>query len=178
VGKIVNAGPAKHLGGPRLGAPELLGDKHDRTNFNSGKAILDDWLRRRAGPSDGLSARTFVVCDGARVVGYYCLSAGGIIRADALKKLQRNMPDPLPVIILGRLAVDAKYQGQRIGPGLLKDAILRVINISREVGVRGILVHALDDDAAAFYDKYRFLPCPVDPRTMILPIETAISAIS
>jgi len=159
--------------GSRLRAPEPIQEGYDHSTFNSGRPILDDWLRKRAPQSEGLSARTFVVCDGQTVVGYYCIATGGIIRADAAKKAQRNMPDPIPVIILGRLAVDERYQGQGIGGGLLKDAIRRVINVSREVGVRAILVHALDDEAREFYLKYGFLPCPVDPRTLILPLETA-----
>jgi len=103
------------------------------------------------------------------------LATGGILRADAPKRLQRNAPDPLPVVIIGRLAVDQGWRKQGIGGGLLKDAIQRAMQVSRMVGVRGILVHALDDDAVAFYGKYGFLSCPVDPRTMILPLGTAMA---
>lgn len=128
--------------------------------------------------AEGLSARTFVVCDAGTVVGYYSLTMGGIIRAGLPNaRLRKNLPDPVPVAIIGRLAVDSRYRGQRIGAGLLKDALLRSINVSREIGCRAVLVHALSESAVAFYRKYGFLQCAIDPRTMVLPIETAIKGL-
>ena len=162
-------------GGLRLKAPEPLGADHDFTSFHCGKPILDDWLRRKARQSDGLSARTFVVAEGKAVAGYYSISAGAIGR-DGLPtaKLRRNQPDHVPVVIVARLGVDKQYQRRGIGSGLLKDAIFRALNISRQIGFRAILVHALDDEAVEFYRKYGFISCPVHPRTMILPLETAL----
>jgi len=173
MGKVIGE-PLKE-GSSHLRAPELLQDSHDYSSFASGKTILDDWLRRKAYKANGLSARTFVVCDGRKVVGYYSLHTGGIVR-DSLPtaKLRRNIPASVPVVIIGRLAVDHRYKGKGIGGGLLRDAILRALTVNREIGFRAILVHALDDEAVSFYSKYEFVPCAVDPRTMLLPIETAI----
>lgn len=163
-------------GGSPLRAPVLLQDDLDFSSFECGKSILDDWLRRKAYKANGLSARTFVVCAASTVIGYYSLHTGGIVR-DSLPtaKLRRNIPPSAPVVIIGRLAVDRRYQRQGIGGGLLRDAILRALTVNREIGFRAILVHALDDEAVAFYAKFGFLRCAIDPRTMVLPIETAIS---
>ena len=163
------------LGGSQLRAPELIQDDHDISLFDSGKPILDDWLRQKAYKADGRSARTFVVCDGRQVVGYYSLNTGGILRGYLPSaKLRQNLPEPVPVVIIGRLAVDRGYRSRGIGSGLLRDAILRALIVHREIGFRAILVHALDEEAVAFYAKYDFVPCAVDPRTMILPIEIAL----
>jgi GNAT superfamily N-acetyltransferase len=163
-------------GGPRLRAPEPIQQKHDCSSFRCGKPILDDWFRRKARQSEGLSARTFVVCEGQTVVGFYSISGGAILR-DALPtaKLRKNQPEHVPVVIVARLGVDQAHRRKGIGSGLLKDAILRAINISRQVGFRAVLVHALDDEAVEFYRKYGFIASPVHPRTMILPLETAMA---
>lgn len=119
-----------------------------------------------------------MVCAGSRVVGYYCLAAGSVIRTDLPSaKLRRNTPPQVPVIVIGRLAVDKQFQRRRIGAGMLKDAITRALKASRTIGVRAILVHAVDDAAAAFYRSYDFLPSPTDARTLLLPIETAAAAL-
>ena len=174
MGEII-AEPLRSGGSHRLKAPELIQDEHDASSFDSGKPILDDWLRRKAYKADGWSARTFVVCDGREVVGYYCLNTGGIFRGELpTAKLRRNLPQSVPVVLIGRLAVDQQYRGRGIGSGLLGDAVRRALTVHREIGFRAILVHALDDGAVAFYAKYDFVPCAVDPRTMILPIESAL----
>ena len=111
-------------------------------------------------------------------VGYYTLSAGGVFRASLpTAKSRRGMPNHVPVIIIGRLAVDLKHQGRGIAAGMLKEAILRSVDASRTIGVRGILVHAFDDTSIPFYAKYDFVPSPIDARTFILPIETAVDAL-
>jgi GNAT superfamily N-acetyltransferase len=163
--------------GPRLRAPERLTGRHDLSRFDCGDAGLNDWLKRRALKNEGESSRTYVVCAGDAVVGFYCLAAGAVIRAEAPKPLQRNMPEQVPVILIGRLAVDAAHQGQGIGAGLLKDALLRAIAIAEAIGVRAILVHALNGKAAAFYARYGFQPSPIDPQTLLLPMETAVAAL-
>lgn len=164
-------------GSPTLRPPVPIEEDHDYSTFSSGKTILDEWLTSKAYRSEGRSARTFVVCDGRKVVGYYSLATGEIVRGRLpTAKMRQNLPDPVPVIILARLAVDLRRQRQGIGAGLLKDAIERALALHREVGFRGLLVHALDDEAVAFYAKYDFVPCAtIDQRTLILPIETAIS---
>lgn len=118
---------------------------------------------------DGAS-RTFVICQSDRVVGYYALASGSVERLEAPGSIARNMPDPLPVIVLGRLAVDLSMQGQRLGSSLLKDALLRVLKISQDIGVRAVLVHAISEDAKRFYLAYGFQVSPIDAMTLMLPI--------
>ena len=154
-----------------LTSPAPLTAAHDLTDFDCGKSVLSDWLRSRAWKNEGRGgSRTYVVCDGNQVVGYYAIAAGAIARERAPSQLGRNMPDPLPVLLIARLAVDTRYQGKRIEAGLLKDALLRCLNASKEIGASAVLVHALDDDAVAFYLQYRFKPFPAEPRTLYLPI--------
>jgi len=122
--------------------------------------------------NEGRSSRCFVVCEDNSVVGYYCTAAGAVERGKLPKKFQRNLPESVPVVIIGRLAVDKRKQGKGIGPGLLKDALLRILNASREVGARAVLVHAIDNDVVPFYRNYGFLSFPTEARTLFLPLET------
>jgi GNAT superfamily N-acetyltransferase len=156
-----------------------LNDQHDVSEFACGETDLDAWLKRQARGSEGRSARTYVVAIGTRVVGYYCLAAGAVTRA-ALPRasLRRNQPDQVPVIVLGRLAVDGEYAGQGVGKALLGDALVRAAGAAEAIGVRAILVHAIDDEAAGFYRKFGFLPFPTNELTLALPLETAVRAIS
>src|SRR5690348_4037305 len=110
----------------RISAPQKLSSDHDLSQFDCGEAALDDWLRRRALQNEESGAsRTYVVCAGKRVVGYYALAVGAVAHVGAPGRVRRNMPDPVPVMVLGRLAVDQSAQGQNIGQSLLRDAILR-----------------------------------------------------
>lgn len=164
-----------------LTAPMPIGESHDVQGFSCGEVSLDDWLKRRARDAEGKSARTFVVCNGELVAGYYCLAAGGVDRDLAPKSLQRNMPSPLPVLVLGRLAVDSEYQGHGIGSALLQDAILRTFAVSQNAGTRALLVHALSDPAKQFYLSRGFVESPIDPLTVMLPmklIEATIAAMT
>ena len=111
-----------------------------------------------------------MICQSDRVVGYYALASGSVERLEAPGSIARNMPDPLPVIVLGRLAVDLSMQGQRFGSSLLKDALLRVLKISQDMGVRAVLVHAISEDAKRFYQAYGFQASPIDAMTLMLPI--------
>jgi GNAT superfamily N-acetyltransferase len=128
--------------------------------------------------AEGSSARTFVACAGSAVVGYCCLAAGAIAHESAPSKVRRNMPDPIPVILIGRLAVDSGWQGRGLGKALLKDAIVRSFHAGKTIGVRAILVHAIDREAAAFYERWDFLPSPIDARVLMLAIETARAALA
>jgi GNAT superfamily N-acetyltransferase len=110
-------------------------------------------------------------------VGYYCLATGAIAREQAPKPMGRNMPDPIPVIVLGRIAVDLAYQSKGIGSGLLKDAILRSLQVSEIVGVKAILVHALSEEAKRYDPARSFLVSPIHPMTLCLPIGTARKAL-
>lgn len=164
----------------RLKAPQQLGDAHDLATFDCGEAALNAWLtqRARSNERDGAS-RTFVVTDGPkRVVGYYCLSTGAVARVDAPGRVRRNMPDPIPVMVLGRMAVDLQYRGKGIGKGLLKDALLRTLQVASEVGVRALLVHAISDQAREFYLHWGFQASPTHSMTLMIPLKQARGAFS
>jgi GNAT superfamily N-acetyltransferase len=158
----------------RLSAPQRLEGTHDLGQFDCGEASLNEWLVRRALKNEANGAsRTYVVCVDNSVVGYYSLANGAIDRDLAPKPMKRNMPDPIPVMVLGRLAVDRRFQGQKIGRALLGDAILRVLSAAEIVGIKAILVHAISEDAKQFYRCSGFLESPVTPMTLCLVLETA-----
>jgi len=155
-----------------ISAPEPLADTHIVEGFECGEAALDEWLRRRAKPNQVSGAsRTFVVCRGARVVGYYALAAGAIASNEAPGRLRRNMPDPIPVIVLGRLAVDRSEQGRRLGSLLLRDAVLRTRQAAQAAGVVGILAHAISEAAKQFYLRWGFVESPSNPLTLVARIK-------
>jgi GNAT superfamily N-acetyltransferase len=155
-----------------LQAPVPLADHHDVEAFASGAPTLDAWIRRKARANQASGAsRTYALCRGDRVVGFYALAAGSVSHDLSPRKLRQNMPDPVPVIVLGRLAVDVSEQGHGLGRALLRDAVLRVAAAAREVGVAAMLVHALNDRAKAFYVAAGFDPSPVDPMVLILRIK-------
>lgn len=155
-----------------LQAPVPLADRHDVEAFASGAPTLDAWIRRKARVNQASGAsRTYVLCRGDRVVGFYALAAGSVSHDLSPRKLRQNMPDPVPVIVLGRLAVDVREQGNGLGRALLRAAVLRVAAAAREVGVAAMLVHALNDRAKAFYVGAGFEPSPVDPMVLILRIK-------
>lgn len=151
-------------------APTPLNPGHDLSTFCSGVDALDEWVRRRALPNQYSGAsRTFVVEDVAgRFVGFYSLAAGAIAHALSPSAVRRNMPNPIPVIVLGRLAVAIEHQGQGIGAALLQDGVERCRRVAEHAGVRAMLVHALDDRAVEFYRRYGFAPSPVQARTLML----------
>ena len=157
-------------GGP-LTAPAPLADRHLIDDFSCAEPELERWLKQRARRNqiEGAS-RTFVVCQGLRVVGYYCLAAGAVARAAAPGSIRRNMPDPVPVMVLGRLAVDSAWAGRGLGRGLLKDAILRTVRVAGEASVRALLAHAISPAAKAFYLKNGFRESPIEPMTVMLDV--------
>lgn len=154
--------------------PRPISEADDITDFSSGEPSLDDYLRERAlvNHLQG-GSRCFVTCADGRVVGYYALAAGAVVRGDAPGRVRRNMPDPVPVILLSRLAVDRKEQGRGLGSHLLRDAIGRCVQASDLVGVRAILVHALHDEARAFYAHFEFEPSPTDDLHLMLLMKDA-----
>ncbi len=153
--------------------PATITADHDLATFDCGEASLNDWLKRRAFKNHASGAsRCFVVCSSATVIGCYSLSAGAICHESAPKNLQRNMPDPLPVLLLGRLAVDKRYHNQGIGQALLRDAMLRAVNVASNAGVFALLVHALSDPAKQFYISRGFVVSPLQPMTLMMTIET------
>jgi GNAT superfamily N-acetyltransferase len=157
-----------------LSPPSPLDASHDLTAFACGEPLLDDWLKKRAVRNDQSGAsRTYVVCDGLRVVGYYCLSAGAVSRAEAPKAMRRNLPNPIPALVLGRLAIDSRFQGLGLGSALLQDAIRRTLQVSVISGVVALLVHAISERAKGFYLSFGFVPCPEQPMTLCLVLRTA-----
>jgi GNAT superfamily N-acetyltransferase len=157
-----------------LTAPEPLAPDHELDTFESGVATLDEWLKRRARRNEAEGAsRTFVVCVGRRVVGYYSLAAGSILHTAATGKVRGNMPDPVPILLLGRLAIEGAWHRKGPGADLLSDAVLRAIGAAKTIGVRAILVHAISDEAKAFYEKHGFRSSPVEPMTLMITIEEA-----
>lgn len=155
-------------------APIHLTPDCDRESFNCGESSLNRWLSERALDSEiNGAARTYVVCLEQKVVGYYCLSTGSIVRAQAPGKIRRNMPDPIPVMVLGRLAVDLNHQGKGIGLALIKDAVLRTLQASEIAGIKAILVHALDEKVKQFYEQCGFVPSQIEPLTLMLSLADA-----
>ena len=155
-----------------LEAPDQLRADHLVGAFDCGEPSLDDWLKRRAlvNQSSGAS-RTFVVADPEKVVrGFYALAAGAVDHATAGNRIKRNMPDPVPVMVLGRLAVDRSFHGKGLGADLLQDAILRTLRIAEEVGIRALVVHALHERASAFYLHHGFSESGIDPLILMLRI--------
>ena len=153
-----------------LRSPELLSPDHLISTFACGEAVLDDWLKRRALANQASGAsRTFVVTnDEHQVVGYYALAVGAVAHQAASRNIRQNMPDPIPVLVLARLAVDVSAQRAKLGAALLKDALQRCLVVSQQAGVRALLVHALNDGARQFYEHYGFTASPVHPTTLMV----------
>lgn len=153
-----------------LSAPQPLQTDHQIHAFTCGEPILDEWLKRRALSNHVSGAsRTFVVVNDRRqVVGYYALAAGAVAHRNALRAVRQNMPDPVPVMVLARLAIDIQAQGIKLGGALLQDAVKRCVHVSENTGVRAILVHALNDRARQFYEYYGFKAAVTDPMTLML----------
>lgn len=154
--------------------PEKLSSMHNLLDFDSGEPVLDDWLRRRALHNEASGAsRTYVICLRKTVVGYYTLAVGAVAHAEVAGRVRRNMPDPLPVMVLGRLAVDKSFQRRGIGKGLLRDAVLRTVQAAEIAGIRAILVHAISEPAKRFYEGCGFIASPIDPLTVVLTVAEA-----
>jgi GNAT superfamily N-acetyltransferase len=155
----------------------LLSPGHVLDDFRCGEDALDAWLRNRAlrNQSDR-SSRTWVVSVGGRVVAYYTSSAAAVLRSSATKRAARNQPDPLPAVLLARLAVDERHQGQGLAAALVKHFVTKALEVSEIIGVRVLLVHAKDDDAATFYARFGFEPSPIDSLTMMLLVKDAAAS--
>ncbi|AWX15139.1 GNAT family N-acetyltransferase [Mergibacter septicus] len=152
-------------------APELLTHNHRLDFFDCGEESLNIWLRRNALKNQqNQASRTFVICKENIVVGFYALAAGAVTHQFASSTLRRNMPEPIPVVVLGRLAIDVKHQGKKLGAALLKDVVLRSKSISEQIGVRALLVHALNNKAKQFYLHYGFQPSPIDDMSLMLKL--------
>lgn len=154
-----------------LTAPEPLAAHHDTTAFFCGVESLDRWLKQRALKNQATEAsRTFVVCEGNKVVAYYALASSAVAVQVATGHMRRNMPDPIPVVVLARLAISQSLQASGMGRALVRDACLRVIAAADAIGIRGMVVHALSADAQAFYERVGFEPSQLDPMTLMATI--------
>lgn len=161
-----------------ISPPEKLTPEHDLSQFQCGEPELDDWLRRRALANEEHGAsRSYVVCVGRRVVGYYALAAGAAAHSNAPGRVRRNMPNPVPVMVIGRLAIDLGFQGCGIGSALLKDAVLRTMRAAEIAGIRAILVHAISESAKRFYERSGFIASPIDPLTLMITVAEAVKAL-
>lgn len=159
-----------------LPAPVSLATEHRLDDFACGVESLDDWLKRRARPNQISGAsRTYVVAEDAKAVGYYCLASGALALNEAPVPACRNMPDSVPIAVLGRLAIDKSWQGRGVGVALLQDAVLRTIRASDILGIRGLLVHALSGEAKAFYEHHGFVASPTQPMTLVLSFKKNVS---
>jgi len=151
-----------------LTAPEPINETHEIELFDSGVVALDNWLKRRArGNHASGASRTYVACEQRRVVAYYALAAGGVDIDTAPGRVRRNMPDPVPVSVLGRLAIERTYQKRGLGRALMQDASKRVLQAADLIGIRGIVVHAISEDAKAFYLALGFDVSPLQPMTLM-----------
>ena len=158
----------------QLSVPQPLAALHLLGDFECGEPALDEWLKRRAMNNQLTGAsRTFVVLDEEnRVRGYYAMAAGAVSHQMATSSVRRNMPDPVPVMVLARLAVDHRAQGLKLGASLLQDAVNRAVMVSQNAGVRALLVHALHDRAKGFYEHYGFQSSALHPMTLMLRLNT------
>ena len=149
--------PGQARGKPN--APKPLGARHDVSQFDSGIDSLNTWLQRRARLNEAKGgARTYVVCDGNRVIAFYSLAASSVERRRVSSRVGRNMPEPIPVILLGQRAVDENYQGRGLGSDLLIDAGKRALVAADVIGARAIVVQAFNEEAKTFYEQFGFLP--------------------
>ncbi len=161
----------------RINPPEKLSPRHELSQFHCGEPTLDEWLRSRALQNEQSGAsRTYVACIEERVVGYYALAVGAVAHTQAPGRIRRNMPDPVPVMVIGRLAVDQTAQGRALGPALLRDAVLRTTQAAEIAGIRAILVHAISERAKRFYEKWGFIASPVEPMTLMITVAEARKA--
>lgn len=172
-------GVVEELGAPRpaYAPPVPITADHRLGEFDCGKAPLDEWLRAHALENEDKASRTYVVTahtgrDAGAVVAYYTLAYGSVVRQEIPRKIRQGLPNPVPVMVLGRLAVDKGHGGNRLGIGMLREAMQRTLEASQIAGLRALIVHAIDDEAVGFYGKYGFQLFPAGSRTMVLPIET------
>jgi GNAT superfamily N-acetyltransferase len=157
----------------KLSSPTPILIHHELDIFDSGELSLDNWLKKRALKNQASGAsRCFVACKDKTVIGYYTLSAGAISQEVAPKSMRRNMPDPIPVLLLGRLAIDKNYHNKGLGSALIRDAMIRAVSIASDAGVFAILLHALSEQAKRFYLSRGFVESPLQSMTLIMTLET------
>ena len=148
--------------------PAPLSTGHDLDLFDCGSKELNHWLNERALTNQLSGAsRTWVVTEHGRVVAFYSSASASILRSETSGAIRRNQPNLIPAVLLSRLAVDVRSQGRGLGAGLLKHFMLKALEVSQRVGVRVVMVHAKDENAATFYQRYGFSPSPIAPLTLM-----------
>lgn len=161
-----------------LAPPAPLTVEHAINTFQSGVESLDNWLKRRAMKNQVTGAsRTFVVCDAARVVAYYALASSAVAVDATSGNFRRNMPDPIPVVVLGRLAVEQSFQGRGLGRAMVRDAGQRIVHAADTIGIRGVIVHAILTDAKRFYEQVGFDESPLDPMILMMTLSDLKAAL-
>ena len=154
-----------------IAAPRLLEAGDETQDFDCGVDVLNGWLKKRAMPNHLSGAsRTYVATAGKRVAAFYCLSAGSTLYASAPGAIRRNMPEPIPVLVMGRLAVDVRFQKRGAGPMLILHAIERARELAKSAGIRALMVHAKDEQAAHFYKRFSFIESPLEPLTLMIRV--------
>ncbi|QWA10378.1 GNAT family N-acetyltransferase [Sodalis ligni] len=159
-------------------APEPLHAGHILSSVCCGVDSMDNWLRQRAMKNQLTGAsRTFVCCEDSKVKAYYSLASSAVMTTAAPGRFRCNMPDPIPVVVLGRLAVNKSLHGQGVGRALVRDAGLRVIQVAETIGIRGMLVHALSDEAREFYLRVGFELSPIDPMMLMVTLRDLVASV-
>jgi GNAT superfamily N-acetyltransferase len=155
--------------------PEALNAEHRVSSFDCGKQVLNDWLVRHARQAQASgSAKTFVAVDMDRIVGYFSLTVGQVDTLEAPGRIRKGMGQyPIPVVLLARLAVSLHHQGRGIGRGLLQDSIRRTLMVAEHAGIRALLAHPIDEDAARFYLRFGFVASPLREQQLLLLLKDA-----
>ncbi|MGB7414957.1 MAG: GNAT family N-acetyltransferase [Thermosynechococcaceae cyanobacterium] len=157
-----------------LDPPENLKPHHELERFDSGNEPLNHWLKKRTLKNEGAGAsRTYVSCHKQQVIAYYSLATGAVAQTTATGGVRRNMPDPIPVMLIGRLAVDQNWQGQGLGKAMLQNAVLKILQAAEIAGIRAILIHAISEEAKQFYEQYGFIASPLEPMTLMIKVSDA-----
>lgn len=163
---------------PNLRPPVLLTSDHETASFDCGQPELDNWLKSRALRNQSSNAsRTYVICEGAGVIAYYALAAGSVRHVAAIGRARRNMPDPVPAMVLGRLAIHKDWQGKGLGGDLLRDALLRTLQAADIIGIKVVLVHAISEAAKRFYQHYGFRASPISSMTLMITLDDIRTAL-
>ncbi len=170
--------PIRQAGAVNLIPPAPLTAEHDLSLFDCGNDDLNAWLRDYAAKNESLTSRTYVVCEGNRVSGYYCLAMGSVFRTDMPTAKTRKGPQQMPVAVLGRFATDVAYQGMGIGSGMMRDALIRCLEISERIGMRAVISHAKDESLIPYYQSFGFKCSPTNNLTLVLPVETIRTAVA
>jgi predicted N-acetyltransferase YhbS len=158
--------------------PTPINENHILENFNCGEVELNKWLKEKAISNEGDASRTYVVAlDDKVVIAYYCLAYGSIAHEFAISKVKINMPNPIPAMLVGRLAVDSKWQGKGLGRGMLRDAVIRTLEASKVAGLKVLFVHAISPEAKAFYSKWGFSSSPVNSMMLMITVKEAQTAL-